>query len=169
MERDAGIMRLVKKRSGKVAPPPLGRTLVTGADGFIGGLLSNRLEAVGSEVYRLSRKGTGPKTMTNDIGKDPIVGLNEIKPQAVFHLAGRVHRMDEGGDAEAEHIRVTVDGTTYLLQAAAEAGGQAVVFFSSVAVWKPSVVWGQLNWTTLPWPTCTGDAVSPRGKKSLYS
>src|SRR5260221_4934985 len=115
-------MPIVKRRSGKPAPPPLVRSLVTGAAGFIGGLLAGRLEALGSDVYRLSRKGSGPKTITNDIGKDPIVGLDEIKPQTVFHLAGRVHRMDEGGDAEAEHIRVTVDGTTYLLQAAVEAG-----------------------------------------------
>jgi UDP-glucose 4-epimerase len=127
-------MPIVKKRSVKSAAPSLGRSLVTGADGFIGGALSRRLEAMGAEVYRLSRKGTGPKTITNDIGKDPIFGLKEIKPQAVFHLAGRVHRMDEGGDAEAEHIRVTVDGTTYLLQAAAEAGAKVFVFFSTCAV-----------------------------------
>jgi len=127
-------MPIVKRRSGKAVPASLSRSLVTGADGFIGGVLTRRLEASGSDVYRLSRKGSGPKTVTNDIGKDPIVGLSEIRPQAVFHLAARVHRMDEGGDAEAEHIRVTVDGTTYLLQAAAEAGAKAFVFFSSCAV-----------------------------------
>jgi nucleoside-diphosphate-sugar epimerase len=127
-------MPIVKKRSGKGVPHSLARSLVTGADGFIGGALSRRLEASGSDVYRLSRHGTGPKTVTNDIGKDPIVGLNEIRPSAIFHLAARVHRMDEGGDAEAEHIRVTVDGTNYLLQAAAEAGAQTFVFFSSCAV-----------------------------------
>jgi nucleoside-diphosphate-sugar epimerase len=153
-------MRTVKKRSGKAAPPPLTRTLVTGADGFIGGVLARRLEALGSDVYRLSRKGTGPKTITNDIGKDPIVGLADIKPQAVFHLAGRVHRMDEGGDAEAEHIRVTVDGTTYLLQAAADAGVQAFVFFSTVAV-LPEGLASELDENTRPAPT------TPYGRAKL--
>jgi nucleoside-diphosphate-sugar epimerase len=153
-------MRTVKKRSRKPAPSPLTRTLVTGADGFIGGLLVSRLEAVGSDVYRLSRKGTGPKTITNDIGKDPIVGLADIKPQAVFHLAGRVHRMDEGGDAEAEHIRVTVDGTTYLLQAAADAGVQAFVFFSTVAV-LPEGLASELDENTRPAPT------TPYGRAKL--
>ncbi|HVC76768.1 MAG TPA: NAD-dependent epimerase/dehydratase family protein [Candidatus Micrarchaeaceae archaeon] len=150
----------MKKRSGKAAPAPLARTLVTGADGFIGGLLSRRLEAIGSDVYRLSRKGTGPKTITNDIGKDPIVGLTDIKPQAVFHLAGRVHRSDEGGDAEAEHIRVTVDGTTYLLQAASEAGVKAFVFFSTVAV-MPEGLATELDENTQPAPT------TPYGRAKL--
>ena len=157
---DAGIMRTVKKRSGKAAPPPLTRTLVTGADGFIGSLLSKRLEAIGSDVYRLSRKGTGVKTITNDIGKDPIVGLAGIKPQAVFHLAGRVHRMDEGGDAEAEHIRVTVDGTTYLLQAAVEAGVKVFVFFSTVAV-MPEGLATELDERTRPAPA------TPYGRAKL--
>jgi UDP-glucose 4-epimerase len=153
-------MPIVKTRSGKSVPPVLARTLVTGADGFIGGVLSNRLEAMGSEVYRLSRKGTGPKTIANDIGKDPIVGLSDIKPQAVFHLAGRVHRMDEGGDAEAEHIRVTVDGTTYLLEAAAEAGVQVFVFFSTVAV-MPEGLATELDERTRPAPA------TPYGRAKL--
>ena len=153
-------MPIVKRRSGKSAPPSLGRSLVTGADGFIGGHLTRRLEAMGSEVYRLSRKGTGPRVITNDIGKDPIVGLNEIKPQAVFHLAGRVHRMDEGGDAEAEHIRVTVDGTTYLLQAAGEAGAKVFVYFSSCAV-MPEGLASELDETVPPAPT------TPYGRAKL--
>ena len=157
---EAGIMPIVKRRSAKSVPPVLARSLVTGADGFIGRFLSTRLEAMGSDVYRLSRKGTGPKTITNDIGKDPIVGLNDIKPLAVFHLAGRVHRMDEGGDAEAEHIRVTVDGTNYLLQAAAEAGVQAFVFFSSVAV-MPEGLATELDERTRPAPT------TPYGRAKL--
>jgi nucleoside-diphosphate-sugar epimerase len=153
-------MPIAKRRAAKTVPPPLARTLVTGADGFIGGRLASRLEAIGSDVYRLSRKGTGPKTITNDIGKDPIVGLADIKPQAVFHLAGRVHRMDEGGDAEAEHIRVTVDGTTYLLQAAADAGAKAFVFFSTVAV-LPEGLASELDENTRPAPT------TPYGRAKL--
>jgi nucleoside-diphosphate-sugar epimerase len=68
--------------------------------------------------------------------------------------------MDEGGDAEAEHIRVTVDGTNYLLQAAAEAGVQAFVFFSSVAV-MPEGLASELDETTPPAPT------TPYGRAKL--
>ena len=153
-------MPIVKRRSRKAVPPALARSLVTGADGFIGGALSSRLEGMGSDVYRLSRKGSGPKTLANDIGKDPILGLKDIKPKAVFHLAGRVHRMDEEGDAEAEHLRVTVDGTTYLLQAAAEAGVEVFVFFSSCAV-MPEGLAAELDETVQPAPT------TPYGRAKL--
>jgi UDP-glucose 4-epimerase len=153
-------MQIVTKRAAKSVPPVIARTLVTGAEGFIGGVLSSRLEAMGSDVHRLTRRGAGPKTIANDIGKDPIVGLNDIKPQAVFHLAGRVHRMDEGGDAEAEHIRVTVDGTTYLLRAAAEAGVKVFVFFSSVAV-MPEGLATELDERTRPAPA------TPYGRAKL--
>ena len=151
---------MVKRRTGKTVPPSLARSLVTGADGFIGGVLSRRLEAMGADVYRLSRKGSGRKTITNDIGKDPIVGLSDIRPRAVFHLAGRVHRMDEGGDAEAEHLRVTVDGTTYLLRAAVEAGVAVFVFFSSCAV-MPEGSASVLDETAPPAPT------TPYGRAKL--
>jgi UDP-glucose 4-epimerase len=161
-------MPSVKRRSRKSAPPALARSLVTGADGFIGGVLSSRLEAMGSDVYRLSRKGTGPKIITNDIGKDPIVGLKDIKPNAVFHLAGRVHRMDEGGDAEAEHLRVTVDGTTYLLQAAAEAGVQVFVFFSSVAV-MPEGLAGELDERVPTAPTAPYGRAKLRAEELVLS
>jgi nucleoside-diphosphate-sugar epimerase len=133
---------------------------VTGADGFIGQVLTRRLEAAGAEVYRHSRRGSGAKSIANDIGKDPIVGLSDIRPQAVFHLAARVHRMDEGGDAEAEHIRVTVEGTTYLLKAAAEAGVSSFVFFSSCAV-MPEGSASPLDETAAPAPT------TPYGRAKL--
>ena len=91
---------------------------MTGADGFIGTVLCRRLDAKGTRVYRLSRSAAGPDTIVADLGRDPIAGLDAVRPEAVFHLAGRVHMLDEGPDAEVEHMRVTVEGTRYLLQAA---------------------------------------------------
>ena len=114
--------------------PVVKTALVTGANGFIGTVLCRRLEGMGVHVYRLSRKAGGPDGIAADLGRDPIRGLNDVRPDAVFHLAGRVHMLDEGPDAEAEHLRVTVEGTRYLLQAAADGGAKVFVFFSSVAV-----------------------------------
>jgi len=133
---------------------------VTGADGFIGTVLSRRLEASGARVYPLSRKAVGPDAIVADIGRDPIRGLDAIRPDAVFHLAGRVHVMDEGAEAEAEHMRVTVEGTRYLLQAASEAGASVFVFFSSCAV-MPEGSATELDETTPPAPT------TPYGRAKL--
>jgi nucleoside-diphosphate-sugar epimerase len=115
---------------------------------------------MGAHVYRLSRRPVGPDTIVADLGRDPIVGLNDVRPQAVFHLAGRVHMMDEGPDTEAEHIRVTVEGTRYLLQAAAESGASAFVFFSSCAV-MPEGSASALDETTPAAPT------TPYGRAKL--
>jgi UDP-glucose 4-epimerase len=115
---------------------------------------------MGARVYRLSRKPDGLDTIAADLGGDPLVGLNDVRPQAVFHLAGHVHMMDEGPDAEAEHIRVTVDGTRYLLQEAAEAGASVFVFFSSCAV-MPDGSASELDEATPPAPT------TPYGRAKL--
>jgi nucleoside-diphosphate-sugar epimerase len=60
--------------------------------------------------------------------------LAVFRPEAVFHLAGRVHQPDNGPGAESEHIRVTVEGTRQLLAASAEAGVKSFVFFSTCGV-----------------------------------
>jgi UDP-glucose 4-epimerase len=137
-------------------------SLVTGADGFIGAVLCRRLEAQGTRVYRLSRKAGGADTLVADLGRDPIKGMKDVRPEAVFHLAGRVHKMDEGTDAAAEHMRVTVEGTRYLLQAAAESGASAFVFFSSVAV-MPEGSASELDETVKPAPT------TPYGRAKLQA
>jgi UDP-glucose 4-epimerase len=140
--------------------PVVKRALVTGADGFIGRALRRRLEAEGTRVFSLSRNAHGADTIAVDLGRDPVIGLDDVRPDAVFHLAGRVHLMDEGPDAEAEHMRVTVEGTRLLLQAAADAGASVFVFFSSCAV-MPEGSASELDETTLPAPT------TPYGRAKL--
>jgi UDP-glucose 4-epimerase len=136
------------------------RCLVTGADGFIGSVLCRRLERTGGRVYRLSRNARGPDSIVADLGRDLILGLKDARPEVVFHLAGRVHMMDEGLDAEAEHIRVTVEGTRYLLQAATEAGASVFVFFSSCAV-MPEGSTSEIYETAQPAPS------TPYGRAKL--
>lgn len=108
--------------------------LVTGADGFIGTALCRRLDAMGVRVYRLVHRNPGVDTIVADLGRDPVIGLKEIQPEAVFHLAGRVHKRERGAQAESEHMRVTVEGTRSLLQAAVNANARVFVFFSTCAV-----------------------------------
>jgi UDP-glucose 4-epimerase len=110
------------------------RCLVTGADGFIGSVLCRRLGTMGVRVYRLVHRRPGVDTIVADLGRDLVIGLEAIQPEAVFHLAGRVHKRDQGSHAAAEHMRVTVEGTRSLLQAAIAANARVFVFFSTCAV-----------------------------------
>ncbi|HYN80930.1 MAG TPA: NAD-dependent epimerase/dehydratase family protein [Gemmatimonadaceae bacterium] len=136
--------------------------LVTGAGGFIGRVLCSRLEEMGVGVYRLSRKASGPDAISADLGRDPIVGLNDVRPDVVFHLAARVHIVDDGHDADAEHTRVTVEGTRDLLRAAANAGAGVFVFFSTCAV-MPEGSASAIDETSPPDPT------TPYGRAKLHA
>jgi UDP-glucose 4-epimerase len=107
---------------------------VTGADGFIGTVVCQRLDEAGVRALRLVHRVGGPNTITADLGRDAIASLNDFRPEVVFHLAGRVHEFDGDADSEADHIRVTVEGTRDLLAASVKAGVQAFVFFSTCAV-----------------------------------
>jgi UDP-glucose 4-epimerase len=135
--------------------------LVTGAGGFIGRVLCQRLEDMGMRVYRLSRTAAGPDTIAVDLGRDS-VRLGDVRPDAVFHLAARVHIVDDGQEAEAEHTRVTVEGTRDLLRAAAGAGAGVFVFFSTCAV-MPEGSSSAMDETTTPQPT------TPYGRAKLHA
>ncbi len=128
------------------------RCLVTGADGFIGTALCTRLNRSGVHVVRLTRKPDGPDTLAVDLGRDPIPDLSELRPETVFHLASRVHESDDRPDAEAEHMRVTVEGTRAMLAASALAGVQVFVFFSTCAV-MPAGWANPVDETAEPRPT----------------
>lgn len=136
--------------------------LVTGAGGFIGRVLCSRLEERGVRVYRLSRKASGPDAISADLGRDPIVGLNAVRPDVVFHLAARVHIVDDGHEADAEHTRVTVAGTRDLLRAAADAGTKVFVFFSTCAV-MPEGSASAIDETSPPEPA------TPYGRAKLHA
>jgi UDP-glucose 4-epimerase len=108
--------------------------LVTGADGFIGRVLCRRLEDAGVPVLRLVHRAGVPGTIAVDLGRDPIPGLDDFRPEAVFHLAGRVHQDDDGPDSETDHLRVTVEGTRSVLAASIRVHAKVLVFFSTCGV-----------------------------------
>lgn len=142
--------------------PAIERCLVTGAGGFIGRVLCLRLEEMGARVYRLSRNVAGPDTIAVDLGRESMPRLDRVRPDTVFHLAARVHIVDDAHGAEAEHARVSVEGTRQLLRAAADVGSSVFVFFSTCAV-MPEGSALAIDETTPPMPT------TPYGRAKLLA
>ncbi len=111
------------------------RILVTGATGFVGRALCPALADLGYEVVAASRmKGAGILTVS-DIGPetDWTEALESV--DMVVHLAARVHVFnDPAADPEAEYVRVNVEGTRRLAQAAANAGVRRFLYLSTIKV-----------------------------------
>lgn len=112
----------------------LKRCVVTGADGFIGRVLCRRLSEAGVDVLRLVHRPAGSGALVVDLGRDPVPSFEGFRPEAVFHLADRVHQSGDGSRSVAEHISATVDGTKAVLAASEDSGANAFIFFSSCAV-----------------------------------
>lgn len=111
------------------------RALVTGAGGFIGRVLCQRLEAEGWRVRALLRTpGAGPwqESVVTDlaVAAPEVAALDGVG--VVFHLAARTHALTESGDTEALYHALNVEGTRRLLDVARRAGVGRVVFASSV-------------------------------------
>ena len=116
--------------------------LVTGASGFIGRHLCRHLQAAGHAVRAFSRSLPTPDTHSppawdthpwdthfpGDILNRKVLEKACAGVQAVFHLAGIARtatRRDPGA------MRVNVEGTRNLLEAARNAGAQSLIFVSS--------------------------------------
>jgi nucleoside-diphosphate-sugar epimerase len=114
--------------------------LVTGATGFIGSHLAQRLLREGREVRVLCRAGSEPR-LPRDVATGAHVVTGDLRDQAslvaatygvrrVFHCAGQV--LDWG--TEKDFVEANVRGTRWLLEAAGMAGASRIVHFSSIAV-----------------------------------
>lgn len=119
-----------------------GRILVTGAKGFVGRAV---LERLALEGHTGLMGGVRKATDALPVGIDPVVAdladgeapwdsiLSGVN--VVVHCAARVHVMNEtDDDSVAAYRRVNVDGTVALARAAAEAGVRRFVFLSSIKV-----------------------------------
>ena len=117
------------------------KAFVTGANGFVGSSLVNRLLAEGCEVGGLVRvtsdlrflDGTKTALVYGDVGEDGAVetmGHAAQGAEVFFHVAGMV--TDWGRRADFE--RVNVEGTRRALAAARAAGVRRFLLVSSAAV-----------------------------------
>lgn len=112
------------------------RILVTGADGFVGNVLSSTLEAAGHHVLRVVRAGRGEGLVAvGDIGRYdawiPLLGGVDV----VIHLAARAHVMRERTATPLEEFRrVNCAATARLARAAAAVGVRRFIFLSSIGV-----------------------------------
>lgn len=129
-----------------MTPAPRGIVCVTGANGFIGRATVGRLLDAGYRVRGIVRRALPPVAPTAPADKYEQTEVPDVGPEtdwsatltgadAVIHLAARVHRMDESGDAaEDAFARVNASGTGRLAAQAAEHGVRRMVFMSTVKV-----------------------------------
>ena len=102
------------------------RALVTGASGFVGGHLMDHLTAVGDEVVESEAEITEPEALAAD--------FREGRPEAVYHLAAQADVKASFSDP-AGTLRVNVEGTLNVLEAARRAGASRVLVVSSADVY----------------------------------
>ena len=120
------------------------RALVTGAAGFIGSTLVDRLRADGHRVVGLDNFASGHATNLEQLADDPQFTFVEAdvvtadlaavfetnRPEVVFHLAAQIDVRRSVADPQFD-ATVNVVGTVRLAEAARRAGVRKVVHTSS--------------------------------------
>lgn len=115
------------------------RVTLTGATGFIGGHLLDRLLADGHHVTAVVRnppdipllKARGVTAVRGDVGDSPSLERAMMGSEVAFHLA----RAKAHGSRPREVFEVNVDGTRNVARAAVKAGVARLVHCSSFAVY----------------------------------
>lgn len=121
--------------AGSGRDPIMGTALVTGASGFIGRVLCERLKAEGHQVHAVMRRpADGPWDAATliDLGRGtlPLGLLSGV--DTLFHLAGRAHALGDGPGSDEAYRLANLQSTLDLLAAARAEGVRAFVYFSSV-------------------------------------
>jgi nucleoside-diphosphate-sugar epimerase len=108
--------------------------LVSGASGFIGQNLCQRLRERGVGIRALMRhecQGPWDEVVAADLA-DHLPGKVLQGVDTVFHLAGKAHALSETRQEETEYHAINTAGTQRLLEACQSEGVQRFVLFSSV-------------------------------------
>jgi len=112
---------------------------VTGANGFVGRTVVSTLLARGHEVTAIVRRNSGEtggarQCVVGDLGEAAgSAWPADLKPDAVIHLAARVHVMRESApDAVVAFHEANVAGAVRVAEAAHRAGARRMVFVSSI-------------------------------------
>jgi nucleoside-diphosphate-sugar epimerase len=120
---------------------------VTGANGFVGRALVERLRAEGVPVRAVVRRASGPGQVgVGDIGPDTDWSQALSGVECVLHCAAHVHQVKaSGSQADDLHHRINTLGTAHLAREAARLGVRRLVFVSSVKVMgdasPPGIPW----------------------------
>jgi UDP-glucose 4-epimerase len=115
-----------------------GKVLITGASGFIGSNLSQRLSACGLEVHAISRiehpkDSIGVRWWKGDLSDSTRIKslLDSIKPEVIFHLAGY-----PVGSRDLNHVLPSLQNnlvsTVNLLTAATQVGCRKILLAGSL-------------------------------------
>jgi UDP-glucose 4-epimerase len=118
------------------------RFLITGAAGFLGAPLANRLAAEGNTVVGLDDLSTGnpdrlsPKVtfIRGDVNDRPKLWSLLQEVDCVYHLAARVI-VPESVLYPREYTQVNVGGTVSLMEAMRDVGVRRVIFISSGSIY----------------------------------
>lgn len=122
--------------------------IVTGGLGFIGNELVRQLKNEGMEVAVIDNRNRVAPAI-EDIEAIPVYEIDitdkekvkelfiSLKPHTVFHLAA-IHYIPECNDNPERTLRMNVEGTQSLLDAAAHSGVKKFLFASSGAVYADS-------------------------------
>jgi nucleoside-diphosphate-sugar epimerase len=114
--------------------------LVTGANGFVGSAVTERLSRSGLVRAAARRPQTSGRKGVEHVISPSLTGDADWQRalegvRTVVHAAARVHVMrEESPDVLAEFRRANVDGTLALARQAAAAGAERFVFVSSIKV-----------------------------------
>lgn len=118
-----------------------GTSLVTGANGFLGGAMVDALLASGVPVRAALRRSDTTwtkaceKIVVGDLSKSTDWRAAVEGIDCIFHIAGRAHVLnDRSGDPLAEFRAVNRDATLGLAEAAEAASVRRMVFVSSIGV-----------------------------------
>ncbi len=102
---------------------------VTGANGYLGGEISNALETAGWKVTPLVRRPEflGPDAQHFALGEP-------VDPNVFAGVDALVHcAWDFSPKAEGDYFQINVEGTKKLIEAATSAGVEKIIFISSMS------------------------------------
>lgn len=111
--------------------------LVTGANGFIGRILCDRLRREQVGIVALGRSqcaGPWDRMLEVDLSREGPEASLLAGVDTVFHLASKAHAVAETAADAAEYRPVIVEGTRRMVAAARAAGIEKFIFLSTVKV-----------------------------------
>ncbi|MBC2732250.1 SDR family oxidoreductase [Thiobacillus sp.] len=113
------------------------RVLVTGATGFVGRALCERLTAVGHKIIPIVRRRSGllNEVVIGEMGPSTDWSTALAGCDVVVHLAARVHKMKGSvHDPRMSYREINTEATLNLGHQAAKAGVKRFVFISTIKV-----------------------------------